>query len=53
MSDGVFLVQRVLFECEKEVGSINYSCIEKISSVNRKEERKNMSVVERGNGGGL
>ena len=53
MSDGVFLVQRVLFKCEKEVGSIDYSGIEKISGVSGKEERKNMSVAERRSGGGL
>ena len=47
------MVQKVLLECEKEVGSINYSRVEKISSVNGKEERKNMSVVERENGSGL
>ena len=53
MSDGIFLVQGVLFKCEKEVGSINYSSIEKISSVSGKEERKNMLVVKRRSGGGL
>ena len=53
MSDGIFLVQGVLFKCEKEVGSINHSGIEKISSVSGKEERKNMLVVKRRSGGGL
>ena len=53
MSDGIFLVQGVLFKCEKEVGSINYSSIEKISGVSGKEERKNMLVVKRRSGGGL
>ena len=42
-----------MFECEKEVGSINYSGIEQISSVSGKKERKNMSVAKRRSGGGL
>ena len=53
MSDGIFLVQGVLFKCKKEVRSINHSSVEKISGVSGKEERKNMSVVKRRNGGGL
>ena len=48
-----FLVQGVLFKCEKKVGSINHSSIEKISSVSGKEERKNMSVAKRKSGGKL
>ena len=42
-----------MFECEKEVESINHSSIEKISGVGGKEERKNMSVAKRRSGGGL
>ena len=42
-----------MFECEKEVESINYSSVEKIGSVSGKEERKDMSVVKRRSGGGL
>ena len=53
MSDSVFLVQRVLFECEKEVRSVNYSSIEKISGVSGKEKRKNVLVAKRRSGGGL
>ena len=53
MSDGIFLVQGVLFECEKEVGSINHSGIEKISGVSGKEEGKDMSVAKRRGRGGL
>ena len=53
VSDGVFLIQGVLFECEKEVGSINYSGVEKISGISGKEERKNMLVTKRRSGGGL
>ena len=53
MSDDIFLVQGVLFKCEKEVGSINHSGIEKIDGISGKEERKNMSVAKRRSGGGL
>ena len=53
MSDGIFLLQGVLFKCEKEVGSINHSGVEKISSVSGKEEGKDMLVVKRRGGGGL
>ena len=53
MSDGILLVQGVLFKCEKEVRSINYSGIKKICSVSGKEKRKDMSLVKRRSRGGL
>ena len=53
MSDGVFLIQGVLFKCVKEMGSINHSGIEKISSDSGKEKGKDMLVVKRGGRGGL
>ena len=53
MSDGIFLVQGVLFKCEKEVGSNNYSSIEKIFGVSGKEKRKDMLVTKRRSRGGL
>ena len=53
MSDGIFLVQGVLFKCEKEMGGINHSGVEKISSVSGKEKGKDMSVAKRKGRGGL
>ena len=53
MSDGILLVQGVLFKCEKEMRSINHSGVEKICSVSRKEKRKDMSLAKRRSRGGL
>ena len=53
MSDGILFIQEVLFKCEKEVGSINYSGIEKISGISGKEKRKDLLVVKRRSRGGL
>ena len=52
MSDGILLVQGVLFKCKKEVGSINHSGVKKICSVSGKEKRKDMSVAKRRSRGG-
>ena len=53
VSDGVFLIQRVLFKREKEMRGVYYSSIEKISGVGGKEEGKDMLVAKRRGGSGL
>ena len=53
MSDGILLIQGALFKCEKEVGSIDHSGVEKICGVSGKEKRKDMLVTKRGSRGGL
>ena len=53
MSDGILLVQGVLFQCKEEVGSINYSGVEEIFGASGKEKRKNMLVAKRKSRGGL
>ena len=53
MSDGILLIQGVLFKCEKEVRSINHSSIEKICSVSGKEKREDMSLAKRRSRSGL
>ena len=47
------MIQGVLFEREKEVGSINYSGVEEIFGASGKEKRKNMLVAKRKSRGGL
>ena len=53
MSDGILLVQGVLFKCEKKVRSINHSGVEKICGVSGKEKRKDVLLVKRRSRGGL